>query len=103
MGNLSGMERERMRANILQEASIVFSTLSGAGSAAFHRLARHFDVVVVDEAAQAVEPSILVPLVMGCKQVSKAKYVLLQRAQMYGYSWMISLVYPVCMCLYTDL
>ena len=26
-------------------------------------------MVIIDEAAQAVEPSVLVPLVMGCKQV----------------------------------
>lgn len=39
------------------------------GSAIFHRMAKHFDVVIVDEAAQAVEPSVMVPLVMGCKQV----------------------------------
>jgi senataxin len=41
-----------------------------AGSAVFHRLAKHFDVVIIDEAAQAVEPSVMVPLVMGCKQVT---------------------------------
>lgn len=38
----------------------------------FHRLAKHFDVVIIDEAAQAVEPSVMVPLVMGCKQVRPA-------------------------------
>jgi hypothetical protein len=43
-----------------------------AGSAVFHRLAKHFDVVIIDEAAQAVEPSVMVPLVMGCKQVRRA-------------------------------
>lgn len=43
--------------------------LAAAGSAVFHRLAKHFDVVIIDEAAQAVEPSVMVPLVMGCKQV----------------------------------
>jgi senataxin len=32
-------------------------------------MAKHFDVVIIDEAAQAVEPSVMVPLVMGCKQV----------------------------------
>ena len=59
-----------MKLQVLQEASVVASTLSFAGSAVFHRLGKHFDVVIIDEAAQAVEPSTLVPLVHGCKQVS---------------------------------
>ena len=67
---LTGPERDRMRIAILDEASIVCSTLSFAGSSIFYRLSRKFDVVVIDEAAQCVEPSMLVPLVMGCKQVS---------------------------------
>lgn len=66
---VSGLQRERTKLAILQEAVIVASTLSFAGSAIFHRMAKHFDVVIVDEAAQAVEPSVMVPLVMGCKQV----------------------------------
>ncbi|WIA30316.1 hypothetical protein OEZ86_000404 [Tetradesmus obliquus] len=66
---VSGLQRERAKLSILQDAVIVASTLSFAGSAVFHRLAKHFDVVIIDEAAQAVEPSVMVPLVMGCKQV----------------------------------
>ncbi|MCO5574144.1 hypothetical protein L7F22_027924 [Adiantum nelumboides] len=65
----AGMERERMRLAILSEAAIVCSTLSFSGSGVFHRMNRGFDVVVIDEAAQAVEPSTLVPLAHGCKQV----------------------------------
>ncbi len=45
------------------------STLSFAGSSVFYRLSKKFDVVIIDEAAQAVEPSVLVPMVMGCRQV----------------------------------
>lgn len=48
----------------------VCTTLSFSGSSAFTRLTRKFDVVVVDEAAQAVEPATLVPLAHGgAKQV----------------------------------
>eukprot|EP00878_Enallax_costatus_P007720 GHUV01008081.1.p1 GENE.GHUV01008081.1~~GHUV01008081.1.p1 ORF type:complete len:869 (+),score=299.72 GHUV01008081.1:2923-5529(+) len=68
-GQVSGLQRERAKIAILQDAVIVSSTLSFAGSSIFHRMAKHFDVVIIDEAAQAVEPSVMVPLVMGCKQV----------------------------------
>ena len=66
---LAGMSRERARMAILEEADIVCSTLSFAGSGTFERMSRPFDVVVIDEAAQAVEPSTLVPLALGCQQV----------------------------------
>uniref|UniRef100_A0A1D1XNF7 Putative helicase MAGATAMA 3 n=1 Tax=Anthurium amnicola TaxID=1678845 RepID=A0A1D1XNF7_9ARAE len=63
------MDRDQIRASILDEAAIVFSTLSFSGSALFGRMNRVFDVVIIDEAAQAVEPATLVPLAHGCKQV----------------------------------
>ncbi|GFY94817.1 P-loop containing nucleoside triphosphate hydrolases superfamily protein [Actinidia rufa] len=65
----AGRERDSIRASILDEAAIVFSTLSFSGSVLFSKLNRSFDVVIIDEAAQAVEPATLVPLANGCKQV----------------------------------
>lgn len=62
-------DRDSVRASILDEAVIVFSTLSFSGSPLFSKLNRGFDVVIIDEAAQAVEPATLVPLANGCKQV----------------------------------
>lgn len=62
-------DKDSIRAAILDEAVIVFSTLSFSGSALFSKLNRGFDVVIIDEAAQAVEPATLVPLANGCKQV----------------------------------
>ncbi|XXG88664.1 hypothetical protein AAC387_Pa12g0854 [Persea americana] len=63
------VDRDRVRSSILGEAAIVFSTLSFSGSTLFTRMNRVFDVVIIDEAAQAVEPATLVPLAHGCKQV----------------------------------
>ncbi|KAJ0976868.1 hypothetical protein J5N97_012342 [Dioscorea zingiberensis] len=63
------LDRDRIRASILDEAAIVFSTLSFSGSSLFTRMNRVFDVVIIDEAAQAVEPATLVPLAHGCRQV----------------------------------
>ncbi|KAG8064473.1 hypothetical protein GUJ93_ZPchr0004g38215 [Zizania palustris] len=67
----SGRNRSlnRIRVSILDEAAIVFSTLSFSGTSIFSKMSRAFDVVIIDEAAQAVEPATLVPLVHGCKQV----------------------------------
>lgn len=62
-------DKDSIRASILDEAVIVFSTLSFSGSALFSKLNRSFDVVIIDEAAQAVEPATLIPLANGCKQV----------------------------------
>ncbi|XP_057977955.1 probable helicase MAGATAMA 3 isoform X2 [Malania oleifera] len=66
---VAGRDRDSVRASILDEAAIVFSTLSFSGSSIFSKLNRGFDVVIIDEAAQAVEPATLVPLNNGCKQV----------------------------------
>ena len=51
-GRVSRYERDRLRAEVLEAADITCTTLSFSGSAAFTRLARKFDAVVIDEAAQ---------------------------------------------------
>nr|KYP67340.1 putative helicase DDB-G0274399 [Cajanus cajan] len=65
----AGSNDDSIRAAILDEATIVFSTLSFSGSHVFSKLNRSFDVVIIDEAAQAVEPATLVPLANQCKKV----------------------------------
>ncbi|KAL1366258.1 hypothetical protein HN51_014103 [Arachis hypogaea] len=64
-----GNNEDSIRAALLDEATIVFSTLSFSGSHIFSKLNRSFDVVIIDEAAQAVEPATLVPLANQCKKV----------------------------------
>jgi senataxin len=91
---LTKSERDRLRAAIMEDASIICTTLAFSGSYAFTRLARKFDVVVVDEAAQAVEPSVLIPFTHGeTKQVflvgdpvQLPATVISQRALQQGYS-----------------
>ncbi|KAG1369817.1 hypothetical protein COCNU_15G001830 [Cocos nucifera] len=56
-----GADRDRIRASILDESAIVFSTLSFSGSSLFSRMNRVFDVVIIDEAAQAVGDPVQLP------------------------------------------
>lgn len=63
--HLDGLRRST-RDTVLKEADIICATLSGAGQdvlAAFN-----FETVIIDEAAQAIEMSCLIPLKYGCKR-----------------------------------
>jgi hypothetical protein len=84
-------EKLGLRNRILQRASIVCCTLSSSGLG-FLADAGNFDVVLVDEASQAAEPSTLIPLQYHCKRlilVGDPKQlpatVLSQTAQKFGY------------------
>ena len=65
----AAVEREKLKQAILDEASVVCSTLSYSGAGMFSRMTKQFDAVIIDEAAQAIEPSTLIPLCHGAKQV----------------------------------
>ncbi|KAK1300878.1 putative helicase MAGATAMA 3 [Acorus calamus] len=53
-GATGPLDRDQIRASIVDEAAIVFATLSFSGSTVFNRMNRVFDVVIIDEAAQAI-------------------------------------------------
>eukprot|EP00624_Nannochloropsis_granulata_P006053 evm.model.NODE_44024_length_24327_cov_35.874256.3 len=66
-------ERSRVRISLIRDAKIVLSTLSTAASPylseAVTSTSRGFGTVVIDEAGQAVEPSTLIPLRYGCRNL----------------------------------
>ncbi|KAE9031373.1 hypothetical protein PF011_g155 [Phytophthora fragariae] len=66
-GKLSQSTRQSLEVSFLDTAHIVFTTLSSAGVAALDASAR-YDVLVVDEAAQAVELSTIIPMKFGSRQ-----------------------------------
>lgn len=55
------LQREAAAARVLNTADVVLCTLAFAGSAALRRITAPFAAVVIDEAAQALEPACLVP------------------------------------------
>ncbi|CAK9174268.1 unnamed protein product [Ilex paraguariensis] len=57
--------RASLEASFANEAEIVFTTVSSSGRKLFSRLSHGFDMVVIDEAAQASEVAILPPLSLG--------------------------------------
>ncbi|GFY85806.1 P-loop containing nucleoside triphosphate hydrolases superfamily protein [Actinidia rufa] len=57
--------RANLEASFANEAEIVFTTVSSSGRKLFSRLSHGFDMVVIDEAAQASEVGVLPPLSLG--------------------------------------
>lgn len=60
--------RRKIRSEILQEADVICCTLSGSGHEALHLERFNFEMIIIDEAAQAIELSTLVPLKYKCKR-----------------------------------
>ncbi len=62
------INRRKVQQAILDGAHIICATLSGSGHEMFHNLKIEFDTVVIDEAAQSIELSALIPLKYGCSK-----------------------------------
>ncbi|KAF2669240.1 hypothetical protein BT63DRAFT_439947 [Microthyrium microscopicum] len=61
-------ERKRVQQEVINSAHILCATLSGSGHEMFQHVNIDFETVVVDEAAQCVEASALIPLKYGCSK-----------------------------------
>lgn len=88
----SEVKRRQVQQKILDEAQVLCATLSGSGHAMFKDLTVEFETVIIDEAAQCVELSALIPLKYGCTKcilVGDPKQlpptVLSQSAARFGY------------------
>lgn len=62
------IEKRNLQFKILNEAQVVCSTLSGSAHDVLARMSMTFDTVVIDEAAQCIELSAIIPLRYGCKK-----------------------------------
>lgn len=61
-------QRRNAQAEVLQNAEVICTTLSGAGHKTLQDAYLEFDVIIIDEAAQAIELSTLIPLKFPCKR-----------------------------------
>ena len=62
------MSRRRVQQDILDGAHVICATLSGSGHEMFQGLNIEFETVIIDEAAQSIELSALIPLKYGCSK-----------------------------------
>ncbi|KAF3901570.1 hypothetical protein ABW21_db0202407 [Orbilia brochopaga] len=62
------IRRREFMQQVLDEANILCATLSGAGHDTLRNLNVEFETVIIDEAAQSIELSALIPLKFGCKK-----------------------------------
>ena len=62
------MSRRHVQQEILDGAHVICATLSGSGHEMFQGLNIEFETVIIDEAAQSIELSALIPLKYGCSK-----------------------------------
>ena len=62
------INRRRIQQEILDGAHIICATLSGSGHDMFQKISIEFETVIIDEAAQSIELSALIPLKYGCSK-----------------------------------
>lgn len=62
----SELNRRRAQQEVLNNAKVLCATLSGSGHELFQGLSIDFDTVIIDEAAQSIELSALIPLKYNC-------------------------------------
>ncbi len=62
------INRRRIQQEIINGAHVLCSTLSGSGHDMFKNLNVEFETVIIDEAAQSIEISSLIPLKYGCNK-----------------------------------
>ena len=62
------INRRKVQQEILDNAHILCATLSGSGNEMFQNLNIEFETVIIDEAAQSIELSALIPLKYGCSK-----------------------------------
>jgi hypothetical protein len=95
-GNSASRENEitrrRLQQEIVDSAHVLCATLSGSGHEMFKHLDVEFETVIIDEAAQCIELSAIIPLKYGCSKcilVGDPKQlpptVLSKSAARYGY------------------
>lgn len=65
-GREADLNRKRAQQAVLDQAHVICATLSGSGHDMFQSLNIEFETVIIDEAAQCVEMSSLIPLKYGC-------------------------------------
>jgi len=62
------LRRRHVQQEILNGAHVICATLSGSGHEMFQNMKIEFETVIIDEAAQSIELSALIPLKYGCSK-----------------------------------
>ncbi|KAJ5595576.1 uncharacterized protein N7459_001784 [Penicillium hispanicum] len=62
------MHKRRVQQEIIDGAHVICTTLSGSGHEIFQSMNVEFETVIIDEAAQCIELSALIPLKYGCSK-----------------------------------